>query len=77
MPATETQCPTPGTSQIAHLRWATSGPPAPVAATVGPPVVHPPHRWHAIWDVVWGISYALPNRQVSSLYMCCHCYEHE
>ena len=36
-------------TQIAHLGWATSGPPAPVAATGGPPVAYPPHRWHAIW----------------------------
>ena len=40
-----------GPPQIAHLGWATSGPPAPVAATVGPPVAHPPHRWRAIWIV--------------------------
>ena len=36
-------------SQIAHLGWATSGPPVPVAAIAGPPVAQPPHRWHAIW----------------------------
>ena len=35
-------------TQIAHLGWATSGPPAPVAATVGPPVAHPPHQRRAI-----------------------------
>ena len=38
-------------AQIAHLGWATNGPPAPVAATAGPPVAHPPHRWRAIWGV--------------------------
>ena len=36
-------------SQIAHFGWATSGPPALVAATNGPPVAHPPHRWRPIW----------------------------
>ena len=38
-------------TQIANLGWATSGPPAPVAATSGTPVAHPPHRWRAIWEV--------------------------
>ena len=36
-------------SKIVHLGWATSGPPAPVAATGGPPVAQPPHWWRAIW----------------------------
>ena len=39
-------------SQIAHLGWATGGPLAPVAATAGPPMAHPPHRWRAIWVIV-------------------------
>ena len=38
-------------TQIAHLGWATSGPSAPMAATGGPPMAHPPHRWRAIWGV--------------------------
>ena len=50
-----------GLSQIAHLGWATSGPPAAVAANVGPPVAHPPHRWLAIWDVVFTIQVCLSS----------------